>query len=45
MVNELFSNIFEFASTNFRHLTNANPETLLLVALGIVVAGVLLFRR
>jgi len=45
MVQELFGNILESTRDSFRHLANANPETLILVAVAIAVIAFLLLRR
>ena len=44
-MNEIFTNILEAASGAFRHLANANIETLLIVAGGIALLAYLVFRK
>ena len=44
MTHELFGNIFDAIRDSFRHLSNANPETLILVAAGIALVGYFLLK-
>ena len=45
MAQELFSNILDAARDSFRHLANANLETLALVVGGIGLLAYFLLRR
>ena len=44
MARDLFGNILDAISVSFRHLSNADPTTLLLVAAAIAVTGYFLLR-
>jgi hypothetical protein len=45
MVQEVFGSIIESIRDNFRHLTNADPSTLILVAAGIALLGYFLLKN
>jgi|RhiMetdeSRZDD1v2_1073273.scaffolds.fasta_scaffold379404_2 hypothetical protein len=45
MAQELFSNIYEAVRSAFTHLTNANFETLIIVAVGIALLAYFVLRR
>jgi hypothetical protein len=44
-MSELFRNILDYVNIAFRHLSNADFETLAVVAIAVVVLGIVLLRR